>query len=175
MLQEAFPYGDRAARIGVAYRTMTTSDRSFLSTLYRSTREDEMANLPWNDDQKQTFIDMQFNAQHEHYQKNYPNALWLIIEISDTRIGRLYLEHWDHEIRIIDIALTPSARGRGIGSAILQDLQNEASEADKKIGIHVEKLNPAMTLYKRLGFQTVQDKGVYDLLTWMPARLNVLA
>jgi hypothetical protein len=34
------------------------------------------------------------------------------------------------------------------------------------VSIHVEKLNPAMGLYRRLGFICVEDKGVYDLMHW---------
>ena len=142
----------------------------FLSRLYRSTREAELSQLPWNESEKQTFCDMQFNAQHQHYQQHYPEALWLVIEQSGLPIGRLYIERWPKEHRIIDIALMPHMRGHGIGCALLQDLQAGA-EADqgRAIGIHVEKANPAMGLYHRLGFATIEDKGVYNLLRWSPA------
>jgi hypothetical protein len=35
------------------------------------------------------------------------------------------------------------------------------------VTIHVEKNNPAMRLYRRLGFTAVEDKGVYDLMRWV--------
>lgn len=35
--------------------------------------------------------------------------------------------------------------------------------------IYVEKFNPAMRLYHRLGFVTEEDKGVYDLMRWAHA------
>ncbi|SNR43959.1 GNAT family N-acetyltransferase [Puniceibacterium sediminis] len=164
-----FPPTDRVSRFGVSYRDMTDADMPFLSRLYRSTREEEMSGLPWSDEQKQSFIDMQFRAQHEHYQKHYTDALWLIIEMNSAPIGRLYIERWASELRIIDIALIPDARGKGIGADILEDLQSEAAATAKNIGIHVEKANPAMSLYHRLGFKQTEDKGVYDLLVWRPA------
>jgi hypothetical protein len=32
--------------------------------------------------------------------------------------------------------------------------------------IHVERFNPALRLYERLGFRQVEDKGVYLFLEW---------
>ena len=132
--------------------------------LYRSTRETELAQTPWSEDERQGFVAMQFEAQHHHYQTHYPDAAWLMIEQHGKAIGRLYLERWDKEHRIIDIALTPACRGQGIGGAILEDLIEEAAAAGKALSIHVEKENPAMRLYRRLGFERQEDKGVYDLL-----------
>ena len=142
----------------------------FLCALYRSTREEEMAQVPWSDAEKQQFITMQFEAQHAHYQTHYPEADWLVVERGGQPVGRLYLERWPSEHRIIDIALIPAARGQGFGSAILRDVMDEAAAAEKGVGIHVEKTNPAMRLYQRLGFEVVEDKGVYDLLLWTPGR-----
>lgn len=160
------PSTGHAAAHCVRYRDMKTADMPFLALLYRSTREQELAQTPWSEGEKRAFIDMQFRAQHDHYQKHYPDALWLIIEQTGRPVGRLYLERWDTEHRIIDIALLPAVRGRGIGGAILRDLLEEAAAEGKSVGIHVEKLNPAMSLYRRLGFRPVEDKGVYDLLVW---------
>jgi ribosomal protein S18 acetylase RimI-like enzyme len=154
----------KARGVGVSYRSMRDDDLPFLAALYRSTRETELARTSWPEAQKQAFIGMQFQAQHLHYQAHYPNALWLIVERNGEALGRLYLERWNGEHRIIDIALLPEARGGGIGSAILQDLIDEAGAAGKSLSIHVEKENPAMRLYRRLGFEKREDKGVYDLL-----------
>jgi ribosomal protein S18 acetylase RimI-like enzyme len=82
-------------------------------------------------------------------------------------IGRLYIERWPTQHRIIDIAFLPEHRGKGLGEALLRDLLDEAAAAAKDVSIHVEKLNPAMRLYRRLGFVTEEDKGVYDLMRWM--------
>jgi ribosomal protein S18 acetylase RimI-like enzyme len=45
-------------------------------------------------------------------------------------------------------------------------LQNEARTAGKALTIHVEKFNPALHLYRRLGFRRIEDKGVYLFLEW---------
>lgn len=158
------PPRPRAVALNIDYRNVSADDFPFLLKLYRSTREPELAQTPWTETEKQAFIAMQFEAQHRHYQTHYPDALWLIIEKQGQAIGRLYLERWNSEHRIIDIALSPEHRAKGLGRAILEDLIDEASAAGKALGIHVEKQNPAMRLYLRLGFEKREDKGVYDLL-----------
>jgi ribosomal protein S18 acetylase RimI-like enzyme len=78
----------------------------------------------------------------------------------------LYVAHWEREIRIMDIALLPGNRGAGIGTRLLHDLQEDARSAGKSLTIHVERFNPALALYQRLGFEQVEDKGVYLLMRW---------
>lgn len=158
------PVTPRARQCGVALRPEVAADLPFLQALYRSTREAELDRTQWPEAQKAQFIELQFRAQRSHYLQHYPDALWLILEKDGDAIGRLYLERWSSEHRIIDIALLPQWRGQGIGRALLLDVIDEAMSADKAVGIHVEKQNPAMSLYRRLGFRCVEDKGVYDLL-----------
>ncbi|QPF88414.1 GNAT family N-acetyltransferase [Bradyrhizobium genosp. L] len=145
---------------------MTDADLPFLGRLYASTRVEELAPVPWSQADKDAFLDHQFRAQHAHYQRYYPNADWLVIAQGDADIGRLYIERWPSQHRIIDIAFLPVHRGKGHGEALLRDLMDEAAAAGKDVSIHVEKLNPAMRLYRRLGFTVEEDKGVYDLMRW---------
>lgn len=152
----------RTRESGLGLRPMIDADLPFLGGLYASTRTEELAHVPWTEAQKAAFLDMQFRAQHAHYQANYPNALWLVIERDGEPIGRLYLVRWPRELRLIDIAILPQYRGQGVGTAILLDLFEDA--ADKPVTIHVEKNNPAMRLYARLGFRAIGEHGVYDLL-----------
>ena len=83
-------------------------------------------------------------------------------------IGRLYIDRSEDEIRLIDIALLPEHRGKGIGGSLMRQTLDEARLAGKPVRIHVEHNNPARRLYDRLGFRPVEDQGVYDLLEWRP-------
>ena len=83
-------------------------------------------------------------------------------------VGRLYVARWQDEIRIVDIALLPPYRNTGLGTTILRDLLAEAAVAHKPVRIHVEKFNPALRLYERLGFVPIADKGVYLFMEWTP-------
>jgi ribosomal protein S18 acetylase RimI-like enzyme len=159
----------RAADAGLTFRRIAETDLPFLGQLYASTRIEELSVADWSDAQKADFLASQFQAQHAHYQRYYPGADWLVIVHIGEDIGRLYVERWPSQVRIIDIAFLPGHCRRGFGTALLRDLMDEAAAAGKAVSIHVEKNNPAMRLYRRLGFATEEDKGVYDLMRWEAA------
>ncbi len=152
----------------IRFRPIRPEDEAFLYKVYASTREEELAPLEWDAAQKEAFLRMQFLAQHRHYQTYYANDEFLVILQEEQPIGRIYIGRWENEIRLIDIALLPEFRGRGIGTGLLRDLLREGEETGKPVRIHVEKFNPALRLYQRLGFIKVEDQGVYDLMEWKP-------
>ncbi|WP_246675439.1 GNAT family N-acetyltransferase [Mesorhizobium sp. B2-3-4] len=158
----------RAGAAGLVFRAAGDADIAFLSRLYASTRLEELAVTDWSEAQKAAFLGMQFQAQHAHYHKHYPQADWLVVSHAGQDIGRLYIERWPSQHRIIDIALLPAHRRKGHGTALLRDLIDEAWLAGKYVSIHVEKNNPARGLYLELGFAVVEDKGVYDLMACAP-------
>lgn len=157
-----------AARLGISYRPSTEADLAFVALVYASTRVEEVAATGWSLEMQHQFLAHQADAQHRHYQRHYPDAEWLVIERDGKPVGRLYLEEWPSQIRLIDISLLPEGRGAGIGGAILADLKAMATAAGKALSIHVERNNPAMRLYLRLGFAKVDEHGVYDLMEWRP-------
>jgi ribosomal protein S18 acetylase RimI-like enzyme len=154
----------------VRLRPITPADEAFLFTLYASTREEELKIVDWTPDQKQAFLQMQFRAQHAHYQQHYAGSAFDVILANDVPAGRLYVARWPDEMRIVDIALLPAWRGQGLGGAILRALQDEAAAAGTSLTIHVERMNPALRLYQRLGFTVREDKGVYLFLDWRAPR-----
>jgi ribosomal protein S18 acetylase RimI-like enzyme len=163
------PFGwSRAAQAGLTFRTITDADLPFLARVYASTRWEELSVVAWSDDQKRTFLQQQFDAQHAHWQKHYYDTDWLLVLHDGAPVRRLYLSRWAREHRIVDIALLPEHRGAGLGTALLTDLLDEAAAAAKAVTIHVEKFNPAMSLYRRLGFVAAGEEGAYDLMRWQP-------
>jgi ribosomal protein S18 acetylase RimI-like enzyme len=144
------------------------ADEAFLQQVYASTREVELARVPWSAEQKAAFCRSQFLAQHTDYQRNYPAADYLVIEHGGVPAGRLYVDRRENAIHVTDIALLPVHRGAGIGTKLLHDLQEEARISGKALSIYVEKFNPALSLYERLGFRPMEDQGVYLLMEWRP-------
>lgn len=133
---------------------------------YGSTRELELAVVPWTVEQKLAFIRMQFNAQQADYQSRYPAAEHLIIEVDHQPVGRLYLARLEDSIRILDLTILPEQRNRGIGTRIIKDLIAEAQAADQAVRIYVESFNPSLRLFERLGFAPVEERGVHHLMEW---------
>ena len=148
---------------------VAAGDREFLYRVYASTREEELAVVPWDDTQKDAFLRMQSEAQDQWYREQYPQATFEVIVVDGEPAGRLYLNRGNAEIRIVDIALLPDHRRNGVGTSLLRDLLVEADAAGKRVSIHVERLNPALRLYERHGFSVAEDKGVYLFLERPPA------
>ena len=117
--------------------------------------------MEWDAAQKAAFVEMQFDAQHASYQEHYAGAAFDVILVFGQPAGRLYVSRESDEIRIVDIALLPAYCNRGIGTTLLRGLQSEAAAAGKPLRIHVERFNPALRLYERLGFTPIADRGVY--------------
>lgn len=150
----------------IRFRPATDDDIPFLSALYATTREDEMKLVPWTDEEKAAFLKMQFDAQKYHYDRNYPDCEFLVIEKSGESIGRLYIERFPDEICIVDIALMPEHRGSGLGTMLLKEILEEAEQTNRVVSIYVESFNPALRLYQRLGFEHIDTNGVYNKMRW---------
>ncbi len=141
--------------------------------VYASTREEELATTDWGEEQRRVFVDQQFTAQDVYYRQYYVGARFDLVLLGGKVAGRLYVdrdqERFPGEIRLMDITVLPEFRGRGIGSAILADLIEEARAEGRTLTIHVERFNRALALYRRLGFRQIEDKGVYLLMGWSAA------
>jgi len=128
-----------------------------------------MGLVPWSPEEKQAFIRMQFEAQDRYYRTEFAGASFDLVERNRSPIGRLYVDRNETEIRVIDITLAPQERGRGVGASLLRTVIEEARLSGKEVSIHVEAQNPALTLYRRLGFEQVRDDGVYLFMVCRPA------
>lgn len=162
------PSSDRAHSGAITLRPAADSDYDFMRRLYHSTRAEEMQHYPFDEAQKIEFLDQQFSAQFEHYRIHYPTCERNIIERDGLPIGRLWIDEWKDQIRLVDIALIPESRGSGAGTQLLHDVLARGAAAAKPVTIHVEAFNPALRLYQRLGFQHVDTNGVYYLMRWTP-------
>lgn len=155
----------------IQFRPVADQDRDLLRRIYASTRELELQQTDWSDEQKQAFIEMQFNAQHAFYREHYYDARFDIVLYDGVEAGRLYVWNSPKELLIVDITLLPEFRGKGIGTELLEGLLREAQETGRSVQIHVEKFNPALGLYSRLGFKEIGDEGVYFHMEWRPEAL----
>lgn len=156
----------------VALRPETPGDEAFARGVYASTREEELAVTPWTDEEKAAFVAMQYAAQRSYYRDVYPDATYDVVVVDGEDAGRLYVARLAEEIRVIDVALLPAFRGRGIGQRLLGDVLAEAGASGRKVVIHVEQNNRARELYLRLGFVPAEDLGVYLRMEWAPGPVS---
>lgn len=153
-------------------RPTVTEDEPFLFAVYAGTREEELAAVSWSAEQKAAFLRMQYEAQRKFYREQFPDADYQVVLWEGRPAGRLYVHRRPQEIRLLDIALLPERRGAGLGTRLLRDLFAEAEGAGKPLRIHVERFNPALRLYTRLGFRQIADEGVYYLMEWRAGQVN---
>lgn len=156
----------RGTETGVALRPAGPGDRELLFRVYAATREEELAPVPWPAEAKEAFLRQQFDAQDAWWRTHYAGATFEVIVVDGRDAGRLYLWEGEEEVRVVDVALLPEARRGGVGTRLLRGVQERARAAGKAVTIHVERMNPALALYERLGFRLVEDKGVYLFLSW---------
>lgn len=141
-------------------------DTVFLQALYRTTRTKELSVLPWSEEQKLAFLNMQFDMQRQDYRLRYPDAEFLMIQ-NVNPIGRIYLHTVAQEVLVIDIALLPEYRSLGIGSQLIKNIQKYVATQGKSIRLHVATHNfRAQLFYYRLGFRFHAEQEFYLQLVW---------
>ncbi len=154
----------------VSLRPVEPADEDFLLSVYASSRADEMALVPWDEEQKMAFLRSQFRAQYAQYQERFPNTEYDIILYRGTPAGRLWIGRTPEQIRLLDIAILPEFQNRGIGATLLKSLLAESEQSGLPLRHMVFKLNTAaLRFYQRLGFTQIDDVGAYIHMERKPA------
>lgn len=153
----------------VSLRPATVQDRDLLFQIYAGTRRDEFAALDWPPEQLAGFLQMQWRAQQRHYQSAYPNAEDSIVVVNDAGVGRMLVDCSPTDIVLVDLALLPEYRNRGIGTSLLNKVLAKGDSEKKPVRLSVIKSNPAVHWYQCFGFSQVADDGVYLGLERLPA------
>ncbi len=152
----------------VTLRGVTDADGPFLRELYASVRAPEFAGLGLDDAALRQLLAMQLAAQDRSYRQAHPEASFDLILHEGQPVGRISVDRGEDTIQLIDIGLLPGARGSGIGGALLRALQDEAAIEGKRVALSVARGNPALSLYRRLGFAVVAEDDMYLGLEWRP-------
>jgi ribosomal protein S18 acetylase RimI-like enzyme len=153
---------------GVTLRPREEGDAAFLERLYVEARWDELTVAGWPEPMKTAFLRSQFVLQSRHYATHYGDASFSIILREGAPIGRLDLHRGPKEIRVVDISLLAEARGAGIGTGLLRHLGADAAAGGRIVSLHVDQFNPALKLYRRLGFLEKKVAGPSLLMEWSP-------
>lgn len=152
--------------MSVTLRPACADDEDFLYALYCSTRHQDVAAWGLAAGQSEMIMKMQFMAQQSQYGSQFPTADHDIILLDGQPIGRVMVNRSPEHNTGVDIALLPEYRSQGMGGELIQALLDEAASAGKPFRIHVERLNPAIHLYHRLGFATIADTGSHFVMEW---------
>jgi ribosomal protein S18 acetylase RimI-like enzyme len=133
--------------------------------------------------------DEELNPELARYVEDFgrPGDLGIVAEQNTESLGAAWWRYFpssapgygflDEATPELSIAVLPGHRGRGIGTALLKALESEARERGlDRLSLSVERENPAVALYKRVGFRAVQsDRDTLTMvlkLKWAPLRQN---
>lgn len=164
-VRDDFPVPEVLFDQGIRLRRQLPDDDDLCTALYTDIRWEELAHVPWTDEQTRAFLKSQSSMQQHHYRTHYVGSEFYVVEKDTVPIGRLYLDRLSpEEIRIIDIAFFRQHTGKGYGQAFIRALQ-EAAEG-KSLCLHVEHVNPARHLYLRMGFHEEAHLGIYIRMRW---------
>jgi ribosomal protein S18 acetylase RimI-like enzyme len=151
----------------IAKRPVAAEDDCFLLKVYASTREEEMALVDWSKKQREVFLRSQLTAQRKDYESRYPASTHQVLLLDGEPVGQIWIATTDDEVRLLDIAILPKYRRRGLGTALLKELQEEQGRRGKPLRHCVYKENrTALAFYARLGFGVRDDLGLYYLMEW---------
>ena len=148
-------------QVSATLRPVCTDDKEFLFAAFCNERAHNFELLSATRDQKEQLLRMQYEAQQRGYRGQFPDANFDVVLIDGVPAGNLFAQRGPDDFTLIDIALLPEHRNRGIATKLIQDLIADACAAGRVLRAHVQKDNPARYLWQRLGFRIVGDDGVY--------------
>lgn len=146
---------------GFCTRRENEADLDFLKQLHFSRRAHEFSQLGLPQAALDALLEQQFWAQQRHYRSVYSKGEFLIVMLAPDGepVGRLCLNRDASEILVVDIAVLPAQRNKGLGSALLKAVLVEADAKKCAVGLHVDPRSPALRLYQRLGFAAQHLNG----------------
>jgi RimJ/RimL family protein N-acetyltransferase len=150
----------------VKLRAVQPDDEEFLISVYASSREQELAMVPWTDEQRYVFAKFQFQAQLNYYQTEFPNSEHSIILSEGEPVGRLFIDRREAQIRILDITILTRHRGKGIGTPIIRHVMDLAGAAGKSVGINLDLFSTSQQTFERLGFKPTEKTDSHTLYVW---------
>jgi ribosomal protein S18 acetylase RimI-like enzyme len=158
---------------GLSLRPETPGDSAFLARLYNE-RRDDLRLVDGSRDFVESLIGMQHTAQVEGYGSQFPNAMYLVVEKSGERIGRICLDFGPNEVRLVDVAFLAAARGRGYGTAVVKALQTAAAQVRAPLTLAVAINDPAaQRVYAALGFRVESTGPMHHHLVWYPTAATI--
>ncbi len=156
----------------LAVRPALPQDEIFLYDLYAAIREPEFALAPVTAAQRVELIRMQFRAQMSAYTAMYPNSCYHVVLLDSRPVGRLWVAPGEDEFHLVDIALHPDIQSKGIGTVLIQRLQQDAAKARLPVRCMVQRFNPAsLRFYQRLGFTIQRTDEMNYYMEWRPLPL----
>lgn len=88
-------------------------------------------------------------------------AIFLLAEETDGAVGFASFSPETPAYKIHKLYILPSQQGKGVGSKLLNFIKAQAQESKASfIDLNVNRNNPALNFYKRLGFEVLEEVDI---------------
>ncbi len=104
-----------------------------------------------------TELQLDRSAQAASFQRQWDLTQVRIIALDGSDVGWLQTMTQDDELFIAQMFVDRPFQRRGIGTEVMKRLIGEAARVNQTVRLDVVKINPAVRLYERLGFQVVGE------------------
>jgi RimJ/RimL family protein N-acetyltransferase len=153
----------------IVLRPEQAQDAAFLANLFRSAAGRDLALMPVDDAMKDQLLRLQFASQTATYRAQFPAARFDIIEQGGEPIGRIVIDPGTEAGCIVDIALAPDRRARGLGAAILAAVLERFARFGQRVRCQVLEGNePSLRMCHRVGFRQTGHVPPFVHLEWRP-------
>ena len=130
----------------ISYRKATEKDLDALLDLRVKTMESHLINSGVNTTEE-------FHLERIKYK--FENAEIILLE--NIEVGLLKIMESNEKIEIIQIQISSSFRGKGIGTKIIKEIIGNAIQNNLSVTLSVLKENKAKKLYQNLGFEIISS------------------
>jgi len=142
----------------ISLRPATSEDFDFLYNLRRATMQHYVAQTwGWNEAWQWNYFQQHFNPEECQ-----------IIRFQGKDIGVLSVRKQETEVFLKFIEVLPEYQNQGIGTVVIKSILEEAHHTGQPVGLQVLKVNPARSLYERLGFLTTGETATHYLMRATP-------
>ncbi|HEX9595557.1 MAG TPA: GNAT family N-acetyltransferase [Anaerolineales bacterium] len=150
------------------FRPETLEDEAFLRHLILETLTEQLAVSSWPDAIRGPLLETQYQVRRQGF-RSVPHAVGRIVVSAGQPIGWYVTADLDQEIRLVNIMVLASHRGRGVGASIVRALIADSDRSRKPVRLKVDVRNTgAFRLYERLGFQRIGGDEVQHCMEHSP-------
>ena len=129
-------------------RAATQGDYVFLENVFFTTQRWIIEQLfGWRGD----------DLERRHLRENHDFERAQIIVVDEQEVGWLIESRLENGIARDGIYILPEFQRRGIGSSVITSIIRDAQLVDSPVRLSVAKVNPARSLYEKLGFKVVDE------------------
>lgn len=109
------------------------------------------------------------NYQRERHNREFASDDFRIVQFRGTDVGFFIISSTSDTLKVNQIFILPEYQGRGIGSACMTRIIDDANLEQRSVVLQVLKVNTrGIALYQRLGFTIVGEDSIYFQMEKLP-------